>query len=346
MSDDRSTVVVITAKDAAGTAACAVTSALCQRAVAEVVFVDDGSRDGTAEVAAAADDQSGRLKIIRQEKNVGPARARNIAIAASSSPLICILDADDYLAPGRLDRLFAVGGDAWDLLADDLCFTPDYLGNVVLDRLLPETMTPPLSLDLDAFLAGNIPRKDRHRRELGFLKPVMRRSFLQKFDLRYDERLRLGEDLILYAWALVKGARFRVVEGCGYYAVEHPNSLSGSHRTNDIVELHRALCELAAAVAHSGQSAPALRKLIRATRNNRDFRILLDAKRERGLVGALAAIFASPASAPHIARAILEAKFGVVRKRLASVAHGEAPRPVEPTAATESEAGAERKPAR
>lgn len=122
MSDDRSTVVVITAKDAAGTAACAVTSALCQRAVAEVVFVDDGSRDGTAEVAAAADDQSGRLKIIRQEKNVGPARARNIAIAASSSPLICILDADDYLAPSRLDRLFAVGGDDWDLLADDLFF--------------------------------------------------------------------------------------------------------------------------------------------------------------------------------------------------------------------------------
>ena len=62
MSDDRSTAVVITAKDAAGTAACAVSSALRQRAVREVVFVDDGSRDETAEVASAADDGSARLR--------------------------------------------------------------------------------------------------------------------------------------------------------------------------------------------------------------------------------------------------------------------------------------------
>lgn len=316
MSDDRSTVVVITAKDAADTAAYAVSSALCQRPVAEVVFVDDGSRDGTAEFAAAADDGSGRLKIIRQATNVGPARARNLAIAASTSPLICILDADDYMAPERLDRLLDAGGSNWDLLADDLFFTPDYAGNVVLDKLLPATTTVPVDLSLDAFLAGNIPRKERHRRELGFLKPVMRRSFMDTFGLRYDERLRLGEDLILYARALLNGARFRVVEGCGYYAVERPNSLSGSHRTADIVALHRALTELDDAVAQSGKEIPALRKLIRATRNNRDFRLLLDAKRERGIKGALAAFCASPASIPFIAREIAKSKLGVARQRL------------------------------
>ncbi|HML29773.1 MAG TPA: hypothetical protein PKE16_13215, partial [Hyphomicrobium sp.] len=100
------------------------------------------------------------------------------------------------------------------------------------------------------------------------------------------------------------------------------------------------------AAATRGQDAPALRKLIRATRNNRDFRILLDAKRERGLIGALGAMVASPASAPYIARAIIEAKFGVATAKLASVAAGDARSPAEPTATAESEAGAERKPAR
>lgn len=330
MSDDRSTVVVITAKDAAGTAAYAVSSALRQRPVAEVVFVDDGSRDGTAECAAGADDRTGRLKIIRQKTNVGPARARNIAIAASTSPLICILDADDYMAPERLDRLLDAGGSNWDLLADDLFFTPDYVGNVVLDKLFADAMTVPADLSLDAFLAGNISRKDRHRRELGFLKPVMRRSFLEKFGVRYDERLRLGEDLILYAQALLNGARFRVVEGCGYYAVERPDSLSSSHRTGDIVALHRALTELEQAVAQVGKDVPALRKLIRATRNNRDFRLLLDAKRERGIQGALATFCASPASIPFIVRSIAEAKLGVASRKLSATATRADIRPVEP----------------
>lgn len=345
MTDDRSTAVVITAKDAAGTAACAISSALRQRSVREVVFVDDGSRDATAEVASAADDGSARLKIVRLETNVGPAQARNIAIASSTSPFICILDADDYMAPDRLDRLFDAGGDDWDLLADDLFFTPDYRGDVVLDKLLPETAKLPSSLDLNAFLAGNIPRKSRHRRELGFLKPIMRRSFLTTHGLHYDERLRLGEDLVLYAQALLKGARFRLVEGCGYFAVERPNSLSGSHRTQDIAELYRALRELETAVAQSGKIVPSLDKLIRATRNNRDFRVLLDAKRDRGLQGAIAAIANAPASVPYIARAVLNAKWDAALQKLNATTTRPDVARLKPPASVEK-APAERKPAR
>lgn len=345
MIDNRSTVVVITAKDAAGTATCAVSSALRQRPVREVVFVDDGSRDATVEAANAADDGSARLKIVSVETNVGPAQARNIAIAASTSPFICILDADDYMAPGRLDRLFDAGGEDWDLLADDLFFTPDYRGDIVLDKLLPEAAKLPSSLGLDAFLAGNIPQKSRHRRELGFLKPVMRRSFLTRHGLHYDERLRLGEDLVLYAHALLKGGCFRLVEGCGYYAVERPNSLSGLHRTLDIAELYRALRELETAVARSGKDVPSLGKLIRATRNNRDFRVLLDAKRERGLGGAIAAIANAPASIPYIARAVLDAKWGAALKRLNAAVGRPHNARLEPPAIVDK-TPAERKPTR
>ena len=241
--------------------------------------------------------------------------------------------------------MFDAGGDNWDLLADDLFFTPDYRGDVVLDKLLPDTVGLPSSLDLDAFLAGNIPRKNRHRRELGFLKPVMRRSFLTTHGLRYDERLRLGEDLVLYAHALLKGGRFRLVEGCGYYAVERPNSLSGLHRTQDIAELYRALRELETAVARSGKDVPSLGKLVRATRNNRDFRVLLDAKRERGLEGAITAIANAPASIPYIALAVLDAKWGAALKRLNATATRPDAVRIKPQAIVEK-APAERKPTR
>src|ERR1700761_9161791 len=120
MIADRFTAVIITAKDAQGTAAKAVASALAQAAVREVVFVDDGSRDATSAAALAADDGSGRLRLIRLAENRGPACGRNLAIAASTAPFLCILDADDFMTPGRLQRLFDLGGDGWDLLADDL----------------------------------------------------------------------------------------------------------------------------------------------------------------------------------------------------------------------------------
>ena len=320
MLEDKSTAVIIAAKNAAKTASYAVGSALRQARVAEVVFVDDGSQDSTSAAAEGASDGSGRLKIIRLDKNVGPARARNIAIAASKSPFICILDADDYMASDRLDRLFALAPDDWDFLADDLLFTPTYDGDVVVDRLLSKDIALPAWFDLETLLETNIHKKGRYRRETGFLKPVMRRTFLDAHGLRYDERLRLGEDLILYARSLLVGARFRVVESCGYYAVERPGSLSASHRTQDVADLYRALREFEADAIRAGKSVPALPDIVRLTKRNLDFREMLDAKQRHGMIGALIALADTPSSLPYIARAVLEAKVGKGIGHLGTVA--------------------------
>src|SRR5262245_43042967 len=75
--------IVIAAWRASATVGRAVASALAQRETAEVVVVDDASNDGGATLAAAraADDGSGRLKVIELAANGGPSRARNVAIA-------------------------------------------------------------------------------------------------------------------------------------------------------------------------------------------------------------------------------------------------------------------------
>ena len=115
--------VVIAAKNAADTIATAVRSALQEALVSEVVVVDDGSSDDTAGAARSVDDGSGRLQIISLEKNQGPSAARNRAIAASSAPLIAILDADDFFFPGRFEPMLALGD--WDMLADNIAFISD-----------------------------------------------------------------------------------------------------------------------------------------------------------------------------------------------------------------------------
>ena len=68
------------------------------------------------------------------------------------------------------------------------------------------------------FVEGNLSQKGAARCELGFLKPVMRRAFLERHGLRYDPQLRLGEDYDLYTRCLMKGARFALSHRVGYRA--------------------------------------------------------------------------------------------------------------------------------
>lgn len=74
----------------------------------ELVVVDDGSADGTAEVAASAARADPRIRVVRQARS-GIARARNRGLAESDpgSELATFLDHDDVWVPGALERLAA-----------------------------------------------------------------------------------------------------------------------------------------------------------------------------------------------------------------------------------------------
>jgi succinoglycan biosynthesis protein ExoU len=303
--------VIIAAKNAADTISRAIISALREPQVAEVVVVDDGSSDGTAETSIAADDGTGRLKVLRLETNKGPAFARNHAIANSVSPLIAILDADDFFLKGRFDRL--LDDDDWDFVADNIVFI-DARGDVA-EPEIPHFPAEPRFLDLRGFIEGNISKRGKARGEIGFLKPVMRRAFLDSHKLRYREELRLGEDYDLYARALVKGARYKIVHGCGYGAVVRPNSLSGRHRTLDLKRLYEADRAILASPDLPNEAKNLLRLHERHIRGRYELRNFLDMKVNSGLVSAGLAALMSPQSLPAIAGGIAADKLDAFRMR-------------------------------
>ena len=70
----------------------------------EIIVIDDGSQDQTAQIVQEfADESWPQVRLIQQE-NAGVSAARNVGIKAAAAPLIGFLDADDLWAPTKVSR--------------------------------------------------------------------------------------------------------------------------------------------------------------------------------------------------------------------------------------------------
>jgi len=303
----RDVTVVIAAWRAAATIGRAVSSALAQPETAEVVVVDDASGDDGATLAAAraADDGTGRLTLLAQPQNAGPAAARNAALKASKAPWIAVLDSDDFMEPGRLAKLMALAGSGYDLIGDDLLQTPEGQPVSAGQPLWFRDDQTPLDISFGFFIDSNITKASRLRRELGFLKPLMRRAFLERHGLAYNETMRLGEDYDLYARALSLGAKMRLIPWTGYVSVMRGNSLSLNHGRADLAALEASDTRLLASGTLSEADA-ALVKKHRFTTRSRIVWIDFMTKLKKGnVVGATGAVLKDPRQVSYITRGII-----------------------------------------
>lgn len=73
----------------------------------EVIVVDDGSRDGSAEVARTAAGDDPRFRFVTRE-NGGLSVARNTGLDLARGEFVCFIDSDDRVAPAYLERLLQV----------------------------------------------------------------------------------------------------------------------------------------------------------------------------------------------------------------------------------------------
>jgi glycosyltransferase involved in cell wall biosynthesis len=126
--------VIIPAYNAERTVGVAVDSVLAQTfGDFELIVIDDGSRDDTAEVAESRDDP--RVSCVRTE-NGGVSVARNRGVARSCGAYVAFLDADDAWQPAKLDRQHALLKERPEV---GLCFTATQF---VDDKLQPTFLQP------------------------------------------------------------------------------------------------------------------------------------------------------------------------------------------------------------
>lgn len=297
--------VLIAAWNAEATLPRAIRTALAQTAAVEVVVVDDHSSDGTWALLQGLAQQEPRLTVLRQPENRGPSAARNRAMAASRAPWVAVLDSDDWMEPDRLAQLLALAKQHQaDFIGDDLWKqhegTPETERHAMLGDFLPGAGDV-MALSAAEFIFANLSSgRDRYgpgqgrRREMGFLKPLMSRAFLERQALVYDPQIRLGEDYVLYAQALIAGARFLLTRPLGYVAVVRPNSLSGRHPTEAHAHLIAADRAMLARPDLPQDTRRALCAHLLEQRKKWAWRRMIDAVRRTDAMGALRCFWGPP----------------------------------------------------
>lgn len=89
---------------------------------AEVVLVDDLSTDTTVEIASGLLEK-GPGRLVRNQRNLGPAQSRHKGIMAAEHPIVSTLDADDIILPGKLAaEIEAISGDPGVVAFSDVLY--------------------------------------------------------------------------------------------------------------------------------------------------------------------------------------------------------------------------------
>ena len=283
----------------------------------ELIVINDCSTDDTAKVVARLAHGDGRIKLLRTARNSGPAAARNIGFEAARGRWIALLDSDDSYLPDRLARLLELAeANAADMVSDNLLMIP--AGGTPYLLIPPNLLGHPQHLTAAEFIYRNIGDPKNPRLSYGFMQPMIRRDFLLRHGLRYDERNRFGEDFMLYIACLRAGARWWVTPEVYYYYATRPGSLTEVQSSGDL----RRIAQLEEdflrdpGVLRDAALCDALRQHKAKIDRSYYYRAFTDAVKRGRFAEAGRLLVQSPSSSRYIVRETMRQAPSILRKTL------------------------------
>lgn len=214
----------------------------------EALIVDDGSTDGTAEIAARFCARDRRARLFHSG-GAGVSAARNLALSRAAGEWVTFVDADDLLPPGAFSRLFAAAGEGVDLVVG----AHETFGEgVPCEIVRPDTNWPALS-------------GERRRRAVALrliegdsvlnimCAKLARREMLEREGIRLYETLGVAEDALFNLEAVLCARGIAYVDEPVYRYRMHAGSKMHT-QTRSAFDIHEPLFRaMRAMLARRGQ---------------------------------------------------------------------------------------------
>lgn len=168
--------------------------------VKELLLIDDGSKDGSAEICENIAKNNPRVTFLQHpdKKNHGVSATRNLGIDLASQEFITFLDADDYYLPNRFD---AEKEYFKDPKIDGVfgALSTEFITEKGKEEYMEKFMTDGLTTvyedaeGKDVFL-GLSEVKKGFGTFFSMIALTIRKDVLVKNNLRLNEKLKIGED--------------------------------------------------------------------------------------------------------------------------------------------------------
>jgi len=178
------------------------------QAEVEVICIDDGSTDGSAQVLERLAGIDSRLIVARLGSNQGASAARNAGIDRATGEYLFFLDSDDMVPPGALDLLLSAARKTRSALT---------IGRLLWFKSEEESIS-----QFQQGAGGSIAIADI--RESSYLQSVpgchccnlYSRKLLEDHHIRYDTDLTYGEDQLFQAAAMVESGKVTIIDDIVY----------------------------------------------------------------------------------------------------------------------------------
>lgn len=210
--------VIIPAYNAEKTIKRCLESLFTDRHDVEIIVVDDGSRDNTAEILDAYSQQYSYIKALHKT-NAGVSTARNTGIDHATGEYILFVDSDDYVSNGYFNEL--------DYLDNaDLCVFPrKNIGSEISDEDFFERFTGKENFMemLEQLIVG--------RRMLPPWNKRYKRSIIENHNIRFCKEFVIGEDFDFCMNYVLHCSSITTSKKALYYLdITDMNSLSRGYR--------------------------------------------------------------------------------------------------------------------
>lgn len=217
----------------------------------ELIIVDDGSTDGSYEIARCSTDS--RIRVLLQP-NRGLGAARNTGLEAARGDFITFLDADDIWVPTKLATQVAFMLSHPDTGLVYCRFGVIDSDGVTLSSGSSRLTLKPSGFIIRALLVGNV---------IGTPSTIcFRRELIEDGALRFDESRLYMEDWHFYLRLAVK-TRIKFLDSTLAYHRQHSRNMSGQIQTATAQALRTAQFGLVLAGQYLSLSDKSLKRLER-----------------------------------------------------------------------------------